>query len=114
MTTPYKEFEARALEAGVNTELAHAMYNVVRDAQEHDWMPLIQDWAADEDNLIALALAEPERMAEACELLFVSDGLMYDEDQRNAGISDKKRSEIERWIFTNELRAKHVVRPWRS
>ncbi len=111
-STPYKEFEARAIEAGVSAELAHAMYNVVRDAQEHDWMPLIQDWTGNEDALIALALKEPETMTEACLLLFASDGLMYDQGQRDAGISDARRSQLEAWIFTDELRKNHVRRPW--
>ncbi len=111
-STPYKAFEARALEAGVSPELAQAMYDVVRDAEQHDWMPLIRDWTGNEEAMIALALQEPEMMAEACLLLFSSDGLMYDEGQRNAGISDARRSEIEAWIFTEELRNNHVRRPW--
>ena len=111
-TTPYKEFELRAVEAGVSAELAHAMYNVVRDAEQHDWMPILRDWTGDEDAMITRALNHPVIMSEACELLFASDGLMYDEGQINAGISDLKREELEAWIFS-EVREKHVVRPWR-
>jgi hypothetical protein len=100
--TPYKEFERRAIEAGVNAELAHSMYNVVRDAEEHGWMPPLKEWTGDEEAMIARAIAEPAEMAEACELLFVTDGLMHDQGQRDAGISDAKRREIEHWIFRHE------------
>lgn len=99
MSTLYKDFERRAIEAKVSEELAHAMYNVVRDSQEHDWMPQLKEWAQDEEKMISRALECPEKMAAACELLFVSDGLTYDEGQINAGISDEKRLELETWIF---------------
>ncbi|MEO6476744.1 hypothetical protein [Luteolibacter sp.] len=99
-STPYKEFELRAVEAGVSAELAHAMYNVVRDSQEHDWMPLLKNWTADEEAMIARALKHPTIMAESCSLLFATDGLMHDEGQVHAGISDLKRRELEAWIFS--------------
>lgn len=99
METPYKTFELRAVEAGVSAELAHSMYNIDRDAHEHCWMPPLKEWVDDEESMIARALAEPEMMREACDLLFYTDGLTYDEGQRNAGIDDEKRREIERWIF---------------
>ena len=99
MSTFHKEFERRAIEAKVSEELSHAMYNVVRDAQQHRWMAPLQEWASDEEAMISRALENPEKMADACELLFASDGLMYDEGQVNAGISDEKRREIEAWIF---------------
>ena len=97
--SPYKEFERLAVEAGASAELAHAMYNVVRDSQEHDWMKPVREWVGDGSPLIARALDNPQKMAEACLLLFASDGLMYDEGQLNAGISDAKRREIEAYIF---------------
>lgn len=97
--TPYKEFKQRAIEAGVGSELAHAMYNVVRDANEHGWMEPLKEWIDDEEAMISRAIKNPEKMAEACELLFASNGLMYDEGQLNAGISDEKRREIEAYIF---------------
>lgn len=99
MTTLYKTFEIRAIKAGVSEELAHSMYNVVRDAREHRWMSILQRWVDDEETMIARALAEPKRMGEVCDLLFYTDGLTYDEGQRNAGICDEKRREVERWIF---------------
>lgn len=98
-TTPYKEFELRAVEAGVSAGLAHSMYNVVRDSQEHDWMQPLKDWTGDEDAMIARALRNPTIMAESCTLLFATDGLMYDEGQVHAGISDLRRRELEAWIF---------------
>lgn len=97
--TGYKAFERRAIEAGVSAELAHTMYHVVRDCQEHDWMKPLREWIGDGSPLIPRALENPEKMAEACLLLFSSDGLMYDEGQINAGISDAKRREIEAYIF---------------
>ena len=99
LSTSYKSFEHRAIAANVSAELAHAMYNVVRDAQEHDWMPPLKAWTSDEKAMISRALESPEKMAAACELLMASDGLMYDEGQLNAGISDESRREIEAWIF---------------
>ena len=113
ISTEYKEFKQRAIEAGVKAELAQLMYDVVRDSDQHGWMPLLRDWTANEEKMIALALEQPEEMAEACELLFATDGLMYDEGQVNAGISDEKRIEIEKWIFTDELRENHVQKPWK-
>ncbi len=98
-SSPYKTFERRAIEAQVSPELAHAMYNVVRDAQEHGWMPPLQKWAGDEQAMISRARENPDKMAAACELLMASDGLMYDEGQVNAGISDETRRQIEAWIF---------------
>jgi hypothetical protein len=99
-SSPYQEFARRAVEAGVSVELAHAMANVVRDSQEHDWMPILRDWTGDADAMIARALSHPAITAEACELLFASDGLMCDEGRINAGISDLKREELEAWIFS--------------
>lgn len=99
LTTIYKDFERRSIEANVSKELAHAMYNVVRDAQEHGWMPSLKDWASDENAMISRALESPKKMAAACELLLASDGLMYDEGQTIAGISDESRRQIETWIF---------------
>jgi hypothetical protein len=107
-STPYKEFELRAIEAGVGAELAHSMYNVVRDAQEHDWMPLLKDWAGDGDSMIARALKNPTLMTQSCTLLFATDGLMHDEGQVHAGISDLRRQELEAWIFS-EVREKRQV-----
>lgn len=97
--TEYKSFEQRAIAAGVSRELAHLMYNVVRDADQHGWMSSLVEWVADEDAMISRALKQPEKMAEACELLFATDGLMYDEGQVDTGISDDKRRQIEGWIF---------------
>ena len=99
LSTPYKSFEHRAIAANVSAELAHAMYNVVRDAQEHDWMTPLKEWAGDEKAMISRALESPEKMAAACELLMATDGLMYDEGQLNAGIADESRRKIEAWIF---------------
>jgi hypothetical protein len=99
LSTSYKSFEHRAIAANVSAELAHAMYNVVRDAQEHGWMPPLKAWASDEKAMISRALESPKEMAAACELLMASDGLMYDEGQINAGISDQRRRAIEAWIF---------------
>ena len=97
--TAYKAFERQAVEAGVSVELAHAMYNVVRDSQEHDWMKPLKDWTGDVDAMISRALKNPTIMAESCTLLFATDGLMYDEGQVHAGISDLRRRELEAWIF---------------
>lgn len=99
LSTSYKSFEHRAIAANVSAELAHAMYNVVRDAQEHDWMTPLKEWASDEKAMISRALESPEKMAAACELLMASDGLMYDEGQINAGITGENRRKIEAWIF---------------
>lgn len=99
----YKPLEERAIEAGVSRELAHLMYNVARDADQHGWMPQLVEWVASEDAMISRALRNPEKMTEACEMLFATDGLMYDEGQVNAGISDEKRSELEGWIFAGVL-----------
>lgn len=99
----YKPIEERATDAGVSRELAHLMYNVVRGADQHGWMSSLVEWVADEEAMISRALKNPEKMAEACELLFATDGLMYDEGQVDAGISDEKRREIEGWIFTGVL-----------
>lgn len=99
LVTSYKSFEHRAIAANVSAVLAHAMYNVVRDAQEHDWMTPLKEWAGDEKAMISRALECPEKMAAACELLMASDGLMYDEGQIDAGISDENRRQIEAWIF---------------
>ena len=109
-STPYKAFEARAIEAGVCAELAHSMYNVVRDAQEHDWMPLLKDWTGDPDAMIARALKNPNLMAQSCTLLFATDGLMHDEGQIHAGISNLRRQELEAWIFS-EVREKPPTTP---
>ena len=106
--TPYKEFEARAIAAGVSAELAHSMYNVVRDAQEHDWMQLLKNWTSDADTMIARALKNPTLMAQSCTLLFATDGLMYDEGQIHAEISNLRRSELEAWIFS-EVREKPAI-----
>ena len=97
--TKYIVIKTRAIEAGVSPELASLMYDVVRDADQHGWMPPLVKWAEDEDLMISRAISQPEKMAEACELLLATDGLMFDEGQTLAGISDEKRREIEGWIF---------------
>lgn len=99
----YKQLEERATEAGVSPELAHLMYNVARDAEEHGWMPQLKEWAGDGDAMISRARRKPEKMAEACELLLATDGLTFDEGQEIAEISDEKRSELESWIFAGVL-----------
>lgn len=96
---PHVGFRERACAAGIETELAQVMYDVVRDAQEHDWISRLKIWAGDTEAMMHRALQEPVKMAEACELLFVTDGLMHDEGQKQVGISDQKRREIEGWIF---------------
>ena len=101
--TDYKEFRERVIQAGVAPELAQLMYDVVRDCDQHGWMPTLQEWTADREKLIALALEQPQQMSEACELLFATDGLTFDEGQLYAEITDKKRCEIEGWIFGREV-----------
>ena len=99
MTNRYKRIEERAIKAGVSRELAHLMYNVARDAEEHAWRAELKEWAGDMEAMISLALNQPEKMAGACELLFATDGLEYMEGLRDTGIGEEKRWELHNWIF---------------
>ena len=58
-----------------------------------------REWAADHAALAQDALEQPEVMQDACELLVASDGLLDDDGQRAAGISDARSRELERFIF---------------
>ena len=92
----YKPLEERAIKAGVSRELAHLMYNVARDAEEHGWKEELKDWTGAWDDMISLALKSPERMEAVCNYHFATDGGSYREGLENL---DERCLAIARFVF---------------
>lgn len=74
---PWDHWERRALERGVNKELATLGRAVFREAYQHDWEPLLQTlcgWEDEGEAMIELALSGPERASFAWQKLLDTDG----------------------------------------
>lgn len=101
IVSPYRSFHRQALDAGIAPELASLMYDAHRDAAEHNWPPTLREWTQAEA-MIRRALAHPDKMADACTLLFWSDGLQNREGFQNAGFSKNEEFEIIGWIYNGD------------